>query len=123
MIELYKMGGPLHMGILTIILTAGLIVAVFALIKILNGSDRSHIQGLLGFVKSIGLFVLVAGLLFQMLGLYSAFQAIEEAGSASPALLAGGLKVSSITTIYGMISFVILYVAYFGMSLMINSKK
>lgn len=123
MIELYRMGGPLHMGILTIILTAGLIIAVFALIKILNGSDRSHIQGLLGFVKSIGLFVLVAGLLFQMMGLYSAFQAIEEAGSASPALLAGGLKVSSITTIYGMISFVILYLAYFGMSLIISSKK
>lgn len=61
----------------------------------------------LSLIKSVGLLALVVGILGQMIGLFSAFQAIEQMGSVSPAMLAGGLKVSSITTIYGLIIYAV----------------
>ncbi len=122
MIDLFLMGGPLFMGMITLILLAGAAVAVKSLMSILNGGDVESIRKTIDYVRSIGLLALVMGILGQMIGLFSAFQAIEEMGSVSPALLAGGLKVSAITTIYGMICFVLCYLFYFGLSLMISKK-
>ena len=110
------------MGMITLILLAGAAVAVKSLMSILNGGDVESIRKTIDYVRSIGLLALVMGILGQMIGLFSAFQAIEEMGSVSPALLAGGLKVSAITTIYGMICFVLCYLFYFGLSLMISKK-
>ena len=50
---------------------------------------------------------LLSSILGQIIGLYAAFEAIEAAADISPAMLAGGLKVSLITTIYGLLIFVI----------------
>jgi len=61
----------------------------------------------LSLIKQAGLFSAVMGFLGQMIGLYQAFKAIEEMGNVSQAMLMGGLKVSSITTIYGLIVFAI----------------
>lgn len=58
-------------------------------------------------VKQLGLLALAIGALGQMIGLFGAFEAIESAGGVSQAMLAGGLKVSSITTIYGLLIYVI----------------
>jgi len=58
-------------------------------------------------VSSISLFVLVWGFLGQMLGLISAFDAIEAAGDISPSILAGGLKVAILSPLFGMIVFLI----------------
>lgn len=125
MFDLFMMGGPLFMGMITIIFVAGLAVAVKSLLSAVNGgseNDAGQTYRLLGYVRSIGLLCLVTGILGQMIGLFSAFEAIEQMGSVSPALLAGGLKVSSITTIYGMLCFVICYLAYFGISVMVKRK-
>lgn len=113
------------MGMITIIFVAGLAVAVKSLLSAVNGgseNDARQTYRLLGYVRSIGLLCLVTGIMGQMIGLFSAFEAIEQMGSVSPALLAGGLKVSSITTIYGMLCFVICYLAYFGISVMVKRK-
>ena len=45
---------------------------------------------------------MITGILGQLIGLLMAFQAIEGANDISPAILAGGLKVSMITTLYGI---------------------
>jgi hypothetical protein len=58
-------------------------------------------------VSSISLFVLVWGFLGQMLGLISAFDAIEAAGDISPSMVAGGLKVAILSPLFGMIVFLI----------------
>ena len=110
------------MGIITLIFLAGATVAVKSLISILNGGDAESIYRTTGYVKSISLLALVTGILGQMIGMFDAFKAIEEMGSVSPAMLAGGLKVSVITTIYGMICFVLCYLFYFGLSLMMSKK-
>ena len=58
-------------------------------------------------VSSISLFVLVWGFLGQMLGLISAFDAVQVAGDVSPAALAGGLKVAILSPLFGMVVFLI----------------
>ncbi|MEP0368417.1 MAG: MotA/TolQ/ExbB proton channel family protein [Cyclobacteriaceae bacterium] len=117
MIDLFVMGGPLFMGIITITFFAAIIVAIRAALTISKDkADETELHQRIVLVKSIGLLALVLGVLGQTIGLFSAFEAIEQMGSVSPAMLAGGLKVSSITTIYGLICYVLSLLMYFGLT-------
>ena len=58
-------------------------------------------------VKEIGLLALAMGFLGQLIGLMGAFEGIEAMGGVSQSMLAGGLKVSSITSIYGLLIYII----------------
>jgi biopolymer transport protein ExbB/TolQ len=117
MIDLLFEGGILFMSILTLSLAAVLGLAIRSFIK--KDTSSRHID----LIKSVGLFALVFGLLGQFIGLYSALSMIESAGAISPAILAGGLKVSSITSIYGMIIFVISYLIWFGLNAMSSEES
>ena len=57
--------------------------------------------------KSLGLFAFIVGLLSAILGLYSAFNVIEQVGNVAPSILAGGIKVAFINLIYGLIIYMI----------------
>lgn len=103
MFELFAMGGPFFMGIITI----GLLAVLIAAIRSLTVRNTSKLKSSLSMIKQAGLFSAVMGFLGQMIGLYNALKAIEEMGKVSQAMLVGGLKVSSITTIYGLIVFAI----------------
>lgn len=119
MIDLFYMGGPLFMGILTIILIAAVAVAVYIFVQ--GGREEGKALSAT-LVKEIGIFGLIFGIFGQFMGLYQAFIAIEQMGSVSPALLAGGLKVSTITTLYGMIIFVVAWLLYFGLKTVVSKK-
>lgn len=113
MFKLFSQGGPLFMGILTLILLSLLAVFIRALVKRGNEKQQNHsIQSM----KSIGLLGLVVGVLGQLIGLFSAFSFIETAGDISLSVLAGGLKVSLITTVYG----VIIYISHLVLSLVLK---
>lgn len=63
----------------------------------------------------IGLFIALApmlGFLGTVIGMIGAFDAIEVAGDISPTLVAGGIKVALITTVFGLIVAMILQVFY-----------
>lgn len=60
----------------------------------------------LGLILLFGSLAIVTGFLGQAIGLISAFNAIEAAGDISPALVAGGLKVSMIAPVYGTLLFI-----------------
>lgn len=107
MIDLLFEGGILFMSILTITLAASASLFVYHLLK--KTKDESQTST----IKSIGLFGLVFGILGQFIGLYSALQHISQVESVSSAMLAGGIRVSSITSIYGMIIFVLSYLMWF----------
>ena len=47
-----------------------------------------------------------------MIGLVQAFDTIEQVGDISPTVVAGGMKIALITTIYGLIVAMILQVLY-----------
>ena len=90
MLDYFYMGGPLFMGMLTLIFIALIVAAVLK-------------KG----VKEIGLLALAIGFLGQLIGLMGAFEGIEAMGGVSQSMLAGGLKVSSITSIYGLLIYII----------------
>lgn len=63
----------------------------------------------------ISLFISIApmlGFMGTVIGMIGAFDAIQAAGTISPALVAGGIKVALITTVSGLIVAVILQVFY-----------
>ena len=66
-------------------------------------------------VLQLGIFAAVFGIFGQCIGLFQAFMAIEEAGDISPAIIFGGLKVSMITTLYGLMIFLISFIIWFGL--------
>ena len=108
--NLFQMGGILFMSMLTIILIGVLIATVLYWVK------KESTPGHLDLIKSVGLLAFIVGILGQMIGLFSAFEAIERMGSISPSMLAGGLKVSSITTIYGLIIYAVSLLLWVGSS-------
>lgn len=109
MIQLFQMGGMLFMSILTIALIAVLVLTVRYLMLSTKRTEDLEL------IRSAGLLALVLGILGQMIGLYTAFETIEKVGSVSQAILAGGIKVSSITTIYGLVIFTISLMLFAGL--------
>lgn len=114
--DLFYMGGPLFMGILTLIFVAMLTVALRHGLPVVRGHADEHTYRNIGYIKEVGLFGLMVGLLGTLIGLYSAFVAIEQMESISSAMLAGGLKVAMITTLYGFLIFILSYVIWMGLS-------
>ncbi|MBR6932880.1 MAG: hypothetical protein IKH49_06215 [Bacteroidales bacterium] len=102
MFNLFMTGGPFFMSVLTILLVA----VFFAAWK----APR--------WVKEIGSFALVFGILSQLLELLQMFSTLQEVSMAlknvtslfdlvSPGVLFGGLKVSFIPVIYGFIIYLV----------------
>ncbi len=91
MFKLFIEGGPVFMAILTVLLAA----LFFAAWK----APR--------WVKEIGSFALVFGFFSMGLGLRQIFDVIQEIGEVSMAVFCGGLKVSLIPVLYGMIIYFI----------------
>ena len=63
----------------------------------------------------ISLFISLApmlGFMGTVIGMIGAFDAIEEAGDISPSLVAGGIKIALLTTVFGLIVAMILQVFY-----------
>ena len=63
----------------------------------------------------ISLFIAIApslGFLGTVVGMVQAFDDIEKAGDISPTIVAGGMKVALITTVFGLIVALILQVCY-----------
>ena len=94
-------GGPLFMYT-----TLTLLIVIIALLirGVVKPTTRNKTITL---VSSISLFVLVWGFLGQMIGLITAFDAIEAAGDISPSMVAGGLKVAILSPLFGMVVFLI----------------
>lgn len=104
-------GGPLFMGMLSIVFLVILVVTVLAGKSALGNSAIE--KSWLDYIKSLGLFAFVLGMFGQFLGLFQAFKIIGSGMEISPAMMASGVKVSMVTSIYGMIIFLIAYLLWF----------
>ncbi|WP_290539646.1 hypothetical protein [Alistipes sp.] len=87
MFDLFLEGGTWGMSILTV----ELICMLFAAWKAP------------AWVREIGLLALLTGIFYQILGVFQILGVIQLAGDISPAVLAGGFKVSFISVMYGML--------------------
>jgi len=94
-------GGPFFMYPLLLLLILILILIVKGFLK------RGKLEKTTSLISSVALFAIVWGFLGQIIGLISAFDAIEAAGDISPAILAGGLKISALSPAFGMFVFLV----------------
>ena len=66
-------------------------------------------------VSWISLFIALApmlGFMGTVIGMIGAFDAIEAAGDINPSLVAGGIKVALLTTVFGLITAIVLQIFY-----------
>ena len=126
MLDLLFQGGPLFMGILTILFFIIIFLSIKNGVKLFGNStpDQANYLSKIKLIKSIGLLALIIGILGQLIGLYSAFSVMEglEEG-ISTAILAGGLRVSMITTIYGVIIYVTSLLIWMGLRSKIGTQE
>ncbi|MFC4632358.1 MotA/TolQ/ExbB proton channel family protein [Dokdonia ponticola] len=94
-------GGPLFMIPLVLLMVVIVVLFVMGLI----GKKRAqHANQLIG---HLSLFAMMWGFLGSTIGLIAAFDAIEGIGKVSQPMFAGGLKVALLTTVFGLITFLI----------------
>ena len=77
--------------------------------------------------KSMGLFALITGITGQMVGLYNMFLSIETALASGkeiiPELVFGGIKVTMIVTIYGMLIYLFSLLLWFVATIGVEKKE
>ena len=112
--NLLQEGGPFFMYTLLLLLIVSLALIIVGFVK-----DEKR-EKTIELLSSIGLFALIFGFLGQTIGLIGAFDAIEDIGNISPGILAGGLKVSFLSTGFGALVFL---VARFGIIAFTFMKK
>lgn len=123
--NLFYMGGPLFMGTLTVILILMVAWAIYHFLPVLLKKEINvtKTRSKLKHIKTIGTFALVTGILGQLIGLYQAFDVIEKMGNVSQSLVAGGLKVSMITSLYGIVIFLLSLLLWFVFDFIVTKKS
>lgn len=91
MFKFFVAGGPVFMAVLTIVL----VCIFFAAWK----APR--------WVKEIGAFAIVFGIFSTLLGITQMLGVVQEVGNIDTGVLCGGMKVTLIPTIYGIIIYMI----------------
>ena len=96
--------GGVFMWPMTILWLAMLALAGKVMVAAFSRSDEhASISRYNNVVLQGGIFIFFLGVLSQAIGLMQAFQVIQQIGDVSPALLSGGLYVSMIAPVYGLI--------------------
>lgn len=95
--------------VVSIILIAILAYRLFAK----DSAKSNKTKSLSELILFLGSFAFLWGVIMQVLGLLGALEAIEVAGDISPALIAGGIKISLYAPTYGFMLFILTFVAWF----------
>lgn len=115
--ELYRWGGAPFMHLLTLLFVADVAVLVYVVVKYVLKKEIP--AGPLESIKQIGTLALAWGILSSLVGLFQAFEALETSKEIIPfQVIMGGLKVSLITVIYGLIVYCISLLGYITITLM-----
>ena len=115
-INTYLAGGVLYMNAITVLLVLNVAIASYAIYrrvsrKTLNPNWVESIKHVGGFAAALGTFVTLVGRFF-------AFNALERSAETIPfPMIMGGLKVSLITVLYGLIVFFISMIIYIVLKL------
>ena len=68
----------------------------------------------------IGSFSFLFGLVGQIIGLSAALDAVQSAGNISPALMAGGLRVTFLAPLYGLVLLLLSSIIWFIFRYLLN---
>lgn len=101
----FNEGGPLFMSLILICLLLALFFVVMGFVNLKKDVLKS--KKMTSLASDVSLLGLVFGFLGSIIGMITAFDAIESIGDVSAGMMAGGLKVSFLTTVFGAITFII----------------
>lgn len=123
--SLFFEGGPLFMGILTVILIILVAWGLYHFLPVLvkKEIDISKTASRLKYIKTIGTFGLVTGFLGQLIGLYQVFDLVEREGDIPTFLWLGGVKVTMITSMYGALIFLFSMLLWFVFDYIATKKS
>lgn len=123
-------GGPLFsssiftISILTLILIILIAWCIYhSLLIIKNKRESFHkLRDKIKYLKSIGLFALIIGVLDQLIGLYTIFSAIEEAGDINPGIVFQALKTSMVPLLYAIFIYLSSILIWIILDFILKSK-
>lgn len=121
MINFIIEGGMFGMIVITI---SALLVLVLTVVKAYDVFAKGNInkKGLNG-ILFFGSIAPLTGIIWQMLGIMQAFTAIQKAGDIAPAIIMGGLKVSMLAPLYGMIVLFFAAILWYILKWRIEAKQ
>lgn len=105
MLHLFYQAGILLMTLITLAALAALALTIKILVDSLNGKRSTRFSP--NSIIIAGSLAFMLGILAQTIDFYHALIAFQRAGHISTTLILGGLKVSLIAPLYGLIIFVI----------------
>lgn len=105
----FQEGGSLMMSLILICF----LVSIFFIVKsVMNlKKDEKAFLKSVNLIAEVSLLGLVIGVFASVIGLITAFDTIEAVGNVATNVLAGGLKVSFLTIVFGTITFIISRIA------------
>ena len=121
-------GGPFFMGLITILLVITTAWIIFHFVVAYTSKQANPEQSLrkLAYGKTLGLFAMITGLLGQLIGFTGIFDAMELAAGAGkelqPALIYGGIKVTMICSMYGILIYLFSILLWFVSSSIIEKR-
>ncbi len=101
----FREGGPFFMSLILICLLLAIAFLVLGFLNVKKNQNKS--KKMLGLASDTSILGLVFGLLGSIIGMIQAFDAIEAMGDISNSMMAGGLKVALLTTVFGSITFIL----------------
>lgn len=104
-VDRFNEGGPLFMSLILICLLLSIMFIVSGFLSVAKNEMQS--KKMTKLAADAGLLGLVFGFLGSIIGLITAFDAIEGADALSSGVMAGGLKTSLLTSLFGTVTFII----------------
>lgn len=104
-VDRFMEGGP---GFMSLILICLLLALYFLAVGFVNvKKDTIKSKKMTSLASDVSVLGLVFGFLGSIIGMISAFDAIESMSDISAGMMAGGLKVSFLTTVFGAVTFIL----------------
>jgi hypothetical protein len=104
-VDRFMEGGPLFMSLILICLLLALAFVVMGFINLKKDVIKS--KKMTSLASDVSILGLVFGFLGSIIGMITAFDAIESIGDVSQGMMAAGLKVSFLTTVFGAVTFIL----------------
>jgi len=96
-------GGALFMSLILICLLTSIFFTLKSLMNLRKNIEIS--KKMIKHINDSGSLGLGLGVMGSFIGLITAFDAIEATGGAEPSILAGGLKVALLSTLFGLFTY------------------
>lgn len=124
MLQLFYEGGWEFMSIISLLAIVMLFFSVQSATRLFSSGAplKAAPPASLYYVRFFGMLALVVGLLGQIIGLYEAMKHIAAEGGIPQEVLAGGIRVSSISTLYGFLTFLLGHLIWFGLDFTFRKK-